>query len=108
MELTFSVFLIFIYLFLAAQGLCCCVGFSLVVASGGYSLVSVHGLLLIAVASLLVEHGLEAHWLQLLTCRLSCSTACGIFPDQGLNPALAGGFLTPGPPGAPLKTYHHQ
>ena len=71
-------------------------GFSLVVASGGYSLVSVHGLLLIAVASLLVEHGLEAHRLQLQAevCRLSCSIACGIFPDQGLNPALAGGFLT--------------
>ena len=29
-------------------------------------------------------------------------TACGIFPDQGSNrcpPALAGGFLTPRPPG---------
>ena len=34
---------------------------------------------------------------------LSCSTACGIFPDQGLNwcPALQGGFLTTGPPGKP-------
>ena len=33
---------------------------------------------------------------------LSCSAACGIFPDQGSNPcppALAGGFLTTGPPG---------
>ena len=33
---------------------------------------------------------------------LSCSTACGIFPDQGSNPcppALAGGFLTTVPPG---------
>ena len=29
---------------------------------------------------------------------LSCPSACGIFPDQGLNPpALAGGFLTTGP-----------
>ena len=37
-------------------GLCCCMGFSLVVASRGYSLVAGHGLL-IAVASL-VEHGL--------------------------------------------------
>ena len=34
-----------------------CVDFSLVVASGGYSLVSVHGLL-IAVASLVAEHSL--------------------------------------------------
>ena len=30
---------------------------------------------------------------------LSCSAACGIFPDQGSNPALADGFLTTGPPG---------
>ena len=29
---------------------------------------------------------------------LSCSVACGIFPGQGLNPALAGGFLTTAPP----------
>ena len=35
---------------------------------------------------------------------LSCSMACGIFPDQGLNvsPALAGRFFTPEPPGKPL------
>ena len=33
--------------------------------------------------------------------RLSCSAACGIFPDQGSNmcpPALAGRFLTTAPP----------
>ena len=29
---------------------------------------------------------------------LSCSVACGIFPDQG-SPALTGGFLATGPPG---------
>ena len=35
--------------------------------------------------------------------RLSFSVACGIFPDQGLNPCpvLAGGFLTTAPPGKP-------
>ena len=38
-------------------GLRCSVGFSLVVASGDYSLVAVHGLL-IAVVSLVAEHGL--------------------------------------------------
>jgi len=38
-------------------GLCCCEGFSLVVASRGYSLVTVRGLL-ITVASLVAEHGL--------------------------------------------------
>ena len=41
-------------------GLCCCAGFSLAAASGGYSLVAVHGLL-IAVASLVVEHRLQGH-----------------------------------------------
>ena len=30
---------------------------------------------------------------------LSCPEAGGIFVDQGLNPALTGGFLTSGPPG---------
>ena len=34
----------------------CCMGFSLVLVSGGYSLVSAHGLL-IAGASLVAEHG---------------------------------------------------
>ena len=36
---------------MAVLGLCCCLGFSLVAANGGYSLVAVPGLL-IAVASL--------------------------------------------------------
>ena len=40
--------------------------------------------------------------------RLSCSVACGIFPDQGSNPcppALAGGFLTTAPPRKPSLSY---
>ena len=37
-------------------------GLSLVAASGGYSLTVVRGLL-IAVASLVAEHGLQEHWL---------------------------------------------
>ena len=53
----------FIYLFLAVLGLCCCVGFSLVAESGGYSLVVMHGLL-IAVVFLVVKHGRMAHRLQ--------------------------------------------
>ena len=47
----------FIYLFLALLSLLCCVGFSLVVTSRISSLVAVLGLL-IAVASLVEEHGL--------------------------------------------------
>ena len=55
----------FIYLFLAVLGLRCCVGFSLVAESGGYSLVMAHGLL-IAVAFLAVKHGRRVHrmWAQ--------------------------------------------
>ena len=82
---------------MAVLGLRCCKGFSLVVAGEGCSLVAVLGLL-IAVTSLTVEHGLQ--WLQhvgsvvavpglqsigsvVLAHGLSCSMACGIFPDQG-------------------------
>ena len=43
--------------FLAVLGLCCCTGFSLVVASGGYSLVVIDRLLIV-VASLVAEHSL--------------------------------------------------
>ena len=46
-----------IYLFLAVLGLHCCVGFSLVVAGRGYSLVTVLGFLFV-VACLVGEHGL--------------------------------------------------
>ena len=52
-----SFFLFFVCLFVclfvcfAVPGLLCCPGFSLVVASGGYSPVAVHGLLIV-VASL--------------------------------------------------------
>ena len=40
--------------------------------------------------------------------RLSCSTACGLFPDQGIKPmlsALAGKFLTTRPPGKSHLVY---
>ena len=47
-------FKVFIYLFLPVLFLCCCAGFSLVV-------VVMHGLL-IAVASLVAEHGLWGTW----------------------------------------------
>ena len=48
---------IYIYLFLAMLGLCCCVGFSLVKKKRGWFLIAVHRLL-IAVASFVAEHGL--------------------------------------------------
>ena len=48
-----------LFLFLAVLGFLCCVGFSLVVVSEGYSLVVVCGLLIV-VASLVVGHRLQA------------------------------------------------
>ena len=58
-------------------------GFCLVVVSGGHSLVALYGLLIVATSlvdpsagSTVVVHG------------LSCSTACGIFLDQGSNLCL--------------------
>ena len=48
---------LFIYLSLAVLGLYCCMGFFLVAVSRGYSLVAVHGVLIV-VASLAVEHRL--------------------------------------------------
>ena len=50
--------IIFIWLFLAVLGLCCCTGFPLVAASGGHSLVALCRLLL-AVASFVAEHRLQ-------------------------------------------------
>ena len=86
------------WVFVAAPGL------SLVAVSGVYSSsrrasFSLQWLLLLRrmisrlVGSVVVAHG------------LSCSVACGIFPDQGSNPcalALAGGFFTTASPGKPL------
>ena len=69
-------------------GLGCCMGFSLVVASGGSCLVAVRWLLT-AVASLVVEQ----RWVWLSSCSCHCTglswpEAHGIFPDQRLNPGL--------------------
>ena len=49
-----GVFFRILFIYLAVLGLPCSLGFSLVVVSGGYSLVEVQGLL-IMVASLLAE-----------------------------------------------------
>ena len=78
-------------------------GLSLVVASGGHSSSRCAGLSLSRppplrstgsrrAGSVIVAHG------------PSCSTACGIFPDQGSNPCplhWAGRFSTTAPPGKP-------
>ena len=95
------------HLFLAVLGLWCCSGFSLVVASGDYSLVAVcmdfslWWLLLLwssgfrgagfrtcvmwAQESWLPGSRAQAQWLWRTGCY---SEACGIFPDQASNPRL--------------------
>ena len=57
-------------------------GFSLVLASGDYSLVVVCSLLT-AVASLVAKHRLWSMGSVVAAPGLSCSAACGIIPDQG-------------------------
>ena len=52
--------------------------------SRGYSLVAVHGLL-IAMASLVAERGLQSAGSVVVVHRLSCLTARGFFLDQELN-----------------------
>ena len=54
-----------IYLFSAVLDLHCCVGFSVIVVSRGYSLAAVHRLLIV-VASLVAEHRLESVWVSLV------------------------------------------
>ena len=56
-------------------------------ASGGYS-IAVHGFPIVVV-SLVAEQGLQGMWPSAVAVpRFSCSAACRIFPDQGLNPYL--------------------
>ena len=57
----------------------------LVATSGGYALVEVQRLL-IAVDSLIEEHGLWSVGLVVVVHRLSCPVTCGIFLDQESNP----------------------
>ena len=92
---------------MAARDPPCCVGFPLVVVSGGSSLAAVSGLL-VAVASLAVECGLWGVWASVVAALglSSCGsqalghsfnsygkqtwlfTVCGVFLDQGSNLCL--------------------
>ena len=106
--------------FLAALGLRCCMRAFSSCGERELLFVAVCGLL-IAVASLVAEHGLQSHGLQQLwhvgsavvahglqsaasvvvVHRLSCSAACGKL--EPVSPALAGGFLTTAPRGKSLN-----
>ena len=59
-------------------------GLSLVVASGGYSLVAEHGLLIV-MASLTAEHRFVSLVQVVVVHGLSCPVVCGLLLDQGLN-----------------------
>ena len=61
-------------------------GLSPVAAGRTYSPIAVYLLLLVG-ASLVAEHRFLGPWASgAVTHRLTCSTVCGIFLDQGLNP----------------------
>ena len=78
---------------MAVLGLHCHAGSSLVSAGGGSSLVALRSLLILA-APLVAEQslgcvGFSSRSSRALEDRLhSCSTACGIVPDQGTKPCL--------------------
>ena len=81
-------------------------GLSLVVESGGCSQVVVCRLL-VAVVSLVAEHGLLGTWASVVVARgLCCCRAYGILVltpgTELMSPALAGEFLTTGLPWKPM------
>ena len=93
---SFSLYILFICLFLAVLGLRCCPGFPLVSESRGYSPVAVWVLLTVLTSA--VEHRLQGTWPSAAAASgfqstgsvvaangLSCSAAGGIFLDQRSN-----------------------
>ena len=69
-------------------------------------------LLLYVVVPAVVGHGLQSAGPVVVAHRLSCPAACGtLVPQPGLEPvypALAGRFLTTGPPGKSLWSVFYQ
>ena len=76
---------VFFVLFLAALGLRCCAQAFSSCGERGLPFIVVHRLLIV-VASLVAQHGLYSAGSVVVVHGLSCSAACGIFPDQGSNP----------------------
>ena len=86
---SFHFLLNFIYLFFWLHWVFGATGaLPLVRAGGVYPLVVVHGLLT-TVASLVAEHRLWGQRASVVVMHgLSCPEACGILPNQGLNPCI--------------------
>ena len=90
----------FLKLILAVLGLCCCMGFCLLAANGGCAVVVTQ----VSHCSGISCWGSQEAGSVLVAGRLSCSSVCGIFLDQGSNPCLLHwqvDFFTE-PPGKPL------
>ena len=95
-----TAFFFLICLFMAVLGLCCCAGFSLVVASGDSSLDAGPGPLIVGASrykAWVLGHRLRSCGMWVSSCgsralehrrNSSRSVARGIFPDQGLNLCL--------------------
>ena len=82
-KLSFWLIIINFKLFLAVLGLgCCAASFR---SSWPAGVLYAESGLLIAVAALGMEHGLCSTGSVAVAHRLSCSEACGIFLEQGLN-----------------------
>ena len=79
-------FIYFIYLFLAALGLHCCAWAFSSCGEQGPLFAAVHRLLIVVATLCCGAQALGARASVVVAHRLSCSVACGIFPDQGLNP----------------------
>ena len=99
--------LLFIYSFLAALHPHCCVQTFSSCSEWGLLFAVVWGLL-VAEASLVAEHGLQASGP--CTCGAWALLLCGMsgLPGPGIKPVcppLAGGFLTTGPPGKSLEKF---
>ena len=84
-KLIATLFIYLFYLFLAVLGLHFARGLSLVAASVGHSSSRCAGLSL-SRPLLLQGTGSRRAGSAAVAHGLSCSTACGIFPDQGSNP----------------------
>ena len=81
----FFLICLFIYLFLAVLGLCFCARAFSSCGERGPLFIAVRGPLTIA-ASLVGSTGSRRASSVVVARGLSCSAACGIFPDQGSNP----------------------
>ena len=115
---SFKTFLKLIYFTFGCTCLHCFVWAFSSCGERGYSSLRTSGfsllwLLLLRITALGTQSTVATHRLYssgsgVVVYRLSCSTARGIFLDQGLNPALAGGFLSAASAGKPPGFFYDK